>query len=122
MGQTAHDFAILSGTGEADPFRNTGMCHAVTANRLSYLWDLRGPSMSVDTACSASLVAVHLAVRALRAGDCDLALAGGVNVLLAPGPRWAPSASPRWPPTGAADRSTRPPPATCARRAPGRSS
>lgn len=61
-----------------------GGAHSILANRLSYLMDLRGPSMAVDTACSSSLIAVHLAVRALRQGDCDLALVGGVNVLLSP--------------------------------------
>ncbi|MFI7670157.1 type I polyketide synthase [Nocardia sp. NPDC049526] len=77
------------GLQSQDPQRITaytapGGAHSVAANRLSYLLDLRGPSVAVDTACSSSLVAVHLAVRALRAGDCDLALIGGVNVLLSP--------------------------------------
>lgn len=61
-----------------------GGAHSVLANRLSYLLDLRGPSLAVDTACSSSLMAVHLAVRALRQGECDIALAGGVNVILNP--------------------------------------
>ncbi|WP_393916343.1 SDR family NAD(P)-dependent oxidoreductase [Halostreptopolyspora alba] len=61
-----------------------GAALSIIANRLSYLLDLRGPSMTIDTACSSSLVAVHTAVRALRAGECDTALSGGVNVLLSP--------------------------------------
>ncbi|GAA2870855.1 hypothetical protein GCM10020220_070170 [Nonomuraea rubra] len=61
-----------------------GGAHSVLANRLSYLLDLRGPSLAVDTACSSSLMAVHLAVRALRQGECDIALAGGVNIILNP--------------------------------------
>jgi acyl transferase domain-containing protein/thioesterase domain-containing protein len=61
-----------------------GAALSIAANRLSYALDLRGPSLAVDTACSSSLVAVHHAVRALVSGECDTALAGGVNVLLSP--------------------------------------
>ncbi len=57
---------------------------SVAANRVSYALDLRGPSLAVDTACSSSLVALHLACRSLRAGEVELALAGGANLLLSP--------------------------------------
>ena len=67
-----------------DAYAGTGTSHSVLAGRLSYLLDLRGPSMAIDTACSSSLVAVHLACQALRAGECGLALAAGVNVILSP--------------------------------------
>lgn len=67
-----------------DTYAGTGTSHSVLAGRLSYLLDLRGPSMAIDTACSSSLVAVHLACQALRAGECGLALAAGVNVILSP--------------------------------------
>jgi acyl transferase domain-containing protein/SAM-dependent methyltransferase len=66
------------------PYFATGAQHNILAGRLSYLWDLRGPNVAVDTACSSSLVAVHLACQSLRAGECDLALAGGVNLILSP--------------------------------------
>ncbi|MCX5601233.1 acyltransferase domain-containing protein [Streptomyces phaeochromogenes] len=91
FGQATHDHAmLLSGQSTHEmqgPYTNPGLSHAITANRLSYLWDLRGPSMTVDTACSSSLVAVHLAVQSLRSGECDLAIAGGVNALLSPVPQ-----------------------------------
>jgi acyl transferase domain-containing protein len=61
---------------------NTYPC--IVANRISYVLDLRGPSMAVDTACSSSLVSVHLACQSLRAGESDLAVAGGVNLNLFP--------------------------------------
>ncbi|MFI1030617.1 ACP S-malonyltransferase [Streptomyces sp. NPDC020951] len=61
----------------------TGLAHSVLAGRVSYLLGLRGPSEPVDTACSSSLVALHRAVRSIRLGECDQAIAGGVNVLAA---------------------------------------
>ena len=62
----------------------TGGSMTMISNRLSYFFDLHGPSMTVDTACSGSLVAVHLACQALWSEDCELALAGGVNVMMRP--------------------------------------
>lgn len=62
----------------------TGNTLSITANRLSYFYDLRGPSMAIDTACSSGLAAVHQACAALRAGEIPVALAGGVNLLMHP--------------------------------------
>src|SRR5262245_61568919 len=69
---------------EMDVYTGTGTAHNVVAGRLSYLFDLRGPSVAVDTACSSSLVAVHMAVQSLRSGECRMALAAGVNLMLSP--------------------------------------
>lgn len=64
----------------------TGNTLSIAANRLSYVFDLHGPSMAVDTACSSSLVALHQACNALRAGDASMAMVGGVNLLTHPYP------------------------------------
>jgi len=67
-----------------DAYTGTGGSHSITANRLSYLLDLRGPSLTLDTGCSASLVATHLACQSLRNRECDGAIAAGVNLILSP--------------------------------------
>ncbi|WP_144107295.1 type I polyketide synthase [Paraburkholderia sp. BCC1886] len=67
-----------------DPYSATGNTLSIASNRVSYLFDLRGPSLSVDTACSSSMVALHQAVQALQSGETEMALAGGVNLLLHP--------------------------------------
>lgn len=86
VGISGNEYAHLT---TADPesigaWTPPGAALSIAANRLSYLLDLRGPSMAVDTACSSSLVAVHHAVRSLGAGESDLALAAGANLLLSP--------------------------------------
>jgi acyl transferase domain-containing protein len=69
---------------EIDGAAGPGTNHCAAAGRLSWCLGLEGPSLAVNTACSSSLVALHLAVRALRAGECELALVLGVNVMLSP--------------------------------------
>lgn len=65
---------------------NTGGSSSIIANRISYFLDIQGPSIVIDTACSSSPVAVHLACRSLSTWDCDIALVGGTNVLISPEP------------------------------------
>ncbi len=67
-----------------DAHVGTGNALSIAANRISYVLDLRGPSFIVDTACSSALLAVHLAIQSLRHRECNLALAGGVNLILSP--------------------------------------
>ncbi|HEX4913116.1 MAG TPA: beta-ketoacyl synthase N-terminal-like domain-containing protein, partial [Vicinamibacterales bacterium] len=88
VGLSAFDYLIaeLKGTPyEAiDAYLASGGAPSVASGRLSFILGLRGPSVTVDTACSSSLTAVHLACQSLRAGDCSMALAGGVNLILLP--------------------------------------
>ncbi|KAK4182661.1 hypothetical protein QBC35DRAFT_444796 [Podospora australis] len=70
---------------DLDGYTVTGSAAAATSGRISYLFGLHGPAMTIDTACSSSLVTTHLACNALRQGECDLAISGGVSLMLNPG-------------------------------------
>lgn len=84
VGPGPNDYArrFPTGTSELSHHHSTGNALSVTAGRLAFTLDWRGPALAVDTACSSSLMAVHLAVLSLRRRECDIALAGGVNLLL----------------------------------------
>ncbi len=87
IGVASSDYAMRYGdenNANIEAQFSTGSSHSVLVNRISYLLDLHGPSEPIDTACSSSLVALHRAVENIRSGYCDMAIAGGVNVLLLP--------------------------------------
>ncbi|KUI44755.1 polyketide synthase [Mycobacterium sp. GA-1199] len=88
VGMSTHDYLGMASDEltypEIEAYMAIGTSHAAAAGRISYRLGLQGPAVAVDTACSSSLVAIHQACQALRLGECDLALAGGVNVLLTP--------------------------------------
>jgi acyl transferase domain-containing protein len=85
IGQATADYRDLQGNDRLlDPHAALAGIRALMSGFLSHAFDLRGPSISVDTACSSSLLAVHLACQSVRSGESDLALAGGVNLVLAP--------------------------------------
>ena len=87
IGLSSCDYAdVLRSLGaEAiDAYRGSGTAFSAAAGRISFALGLEGPTVAIDTACSSSLVAVHEACQALRAQECGVALAGGVNLILAP--------------------------------------
>jgi phthiocerol/phenolphthiocerol synthesis type-I polyketide synthase C len=86
IGISNNDYRRVQGGDhhQVEAYDGTGNAFSIAANRLSYTFDLRGPSMAVDTACSSSLVAVHLACGSLFTGESSVAIAGGVNLILSP--------------------------------------
>nr|AFR69333.1 polyketide synthase SpiC1 [Pseudomonas sp. Q71576] len=85
VGVMHQDYAHrIRNAADVDLYSASGNAASVLAGRISHVLGLHGPSITLDTACSSSLVAVHLACAALRAGECDIAIVGGVNVVLSP--------------------------------------
>jgi acyl transferase domain-containing protein/acyl-CoA synthetase (AMP-forming)/AMP-acid ligase II/acyl carrier protein len=86
VGISSNDYGRLQGGDPCaiDAYVGTGNALSIAANRLNYVFDFRGPSLAIDTACSSSLVAIHLACQSLRRGESELAIAGGVNLVLTP--------------------------------------
>ena len=84
MSHSDYAASAASNPARIDAYTGTGSALSIAAGRISYFLGLRGPSLAVDTACSSSLVALHLACQSLRAQECSMALAGGVNLVLWP--------------------------------------
>ena len=86
VGISVSEYGIMlsSDVAQTDAHAAAGTSLCLAANRLSFVFGLQGPSMALDTACSSSLVAVHLACQNIRNGECEMALAGGTNLLLSP--------------------------------------
>lgn len=88
-GVSHNDYQAIQGTpwdhSGITPHTPIGSAHSIAANRISYCFNLQGPSMALDTACSSALTAVHVACEHILAGRCKMALAGGVTVMITPG-------------------------------------
>ncbi len=85
VGVATNDYhGLLQMHGETSAHVPTGVFYSILSNRVSFLFNFTGPSETIDTACSSSLVAIHNAINAIQTGDCDIAIAGGVNALLSP--------------------------------------
>lgn len=90
IGLSSDDYGHLSidshNTSSINAYSSLGTARSIAAGRLAYFFGLQGPVMQLDTACSSSLLSIHLACQSLRNKECNMALAGGVNLLLSPNP------------------------------------
>jgi acyl transferase domain-containing protein len=86
VGQMTDDYRdmVLHDFDSHPRYAATGTSRSILANRVSYAFDWKGPSLNTDTACSSSLVALHQAVQALRSGECDMAVVAGANLVFGP--------------------------------------
>src|SRR5207244_64997 len=85
VGISSYDYSrVPQDRTSGNPYAGTGNALSIAANRISYVFDFRGPSLAIDTACSSSLAALHVACCSLWQGDCQMALVGGVNLILSP--------------------------------------
>ena len=86
IGISVNEYSLLQfdNPSQISSHSGTGSALSIAANRISYTYNFHGPSIAIDTACSSSLAAVHLACQSLRNGECTLAIAGGVNMILSP--------------------------------------
>ncbi|MBU2083217.1 MAG: acyltransferase domain-containing protein [Alphaproteobacteria bacterium] len=84
MANSDYGRSLLHDMPAIDPYFTSGSSFSVASGRLAYFLGTKGPAITLDTACSSSLVAIHLACKALKSGECDVALAGGVNLILSP--------------------------------------
>ncbi|ESS66711.1 polyketide synthase PksL [Methyloglobulus morosus KoM1] len=84
IGTSGNDYYELLMNSDVEAYSATGGVHSISANRISYYFDFKGPSIAVDTACSSSLVALDMAIQSLNQGGCEVAIAGGVNALISP--------------------------------------
>ena len=82
LGRECTNFSLYRYTTVNNPMKLTGSWESIMVSRISYLFDFKGPCMIVDTACSAGLVSVHMAAQALLNGECETALAGGINLIV----------------------------------------
>ena len=84
IGISHSDYGNMLAKSNINAYLATGNSLSISANRISYLYDFRGPSLAVDTACSSSLTALHLACQSLRRGECSLAINGASNLIISP--------------------------------------